>query len=197
MTVFFVVVFFHDRASFLSRLSVPQRQKNSSIRPLAPPRSYASHFLLPIRAISSALAAALVLMSWFLARSMRTLRMLVGTSRDKAKRDPCWVLRGSCTTGRGALAGRRTVWCLDRSSDFNMVLWFSASKPIMSLWVSSSSLVGTGLSLWLRTHQGSSRARQKQTRTPLMVETVCQQRRGAKEGKEVWLYSSQIGEICK
>lgn len=25
-----------------------------------------------------------------------------------------------------------------------------------------------------------------------MVETVCQQRRGAKEGKEVWLYSSQL-----
>lgn len=80
-----------------------------SIEPLTAPWGPASYFLLPIRAISSALAAALVLMSWFLARSMRTLRMLVGTSRDRANRDPCWALFGTWEAGRGARALRSTV----------------------------------------------------------------------------------------
>lgn len=149
-----------------NQVSVPQRKKVTllsgeilSIDPLTTPKAFASYFLLPILAISSALAAALVLMSWFLARSMRTLRMLVGTSRDRAKRDPCCALFGTWEAGR---ARRSTVWCSDRSNEFNIPLWFSMSTATISLW------------LW--THQGSSRARQKQTRTLLMVGTVCRQR---------------------
>lgn len=150
-----------------------------SIEPLTAPRGSASYFLLPIRAISSALAAALVLMSWFLARSMRTLRMLVGTSRDRAKRDPCWALFGTWEAGRSARARRSTAWCSDRSNEFNIALWFSMLTASTSLCVSSSSLARAGL-LWLWTHQGSSRARQKQTRTLLMVGTVCKHRRRTK-----------------
>ena len=131
------------------------------------------HFLLPIRESSSALAAALVLMSWFLARSMRTLRMLVGTSRDRAKRDPCWARFGTWEAGRGARACLSTKWCSDRSNEFNTSLRFKMSTASTSLCVSSSSWAKDGPLLRLWTYQGSSRARQKHTRTLLMVRTVC------------------------
>lgn len=129
-----VQFFFPDLALFLLRCRYHSVRRFYPSGPLTAPGGSASHFLLPIRAISSALAAALVLMSWFLARSMRTLRMLVGTSRDRAKRDPCWTLTGTCEAGRGALAGRSTVWCLDRSSDFSRAdFGFSTLKPSTSL----------------------------------------------------------------
>lgn len=134
------------------------------------------HFLLPIRAISSAFAAALVLMSWFLARSMRTLRMLVGTSRDRAKRDPCWALFGTWEAGRGTRARLSTLWCSDWSNEFNTPLRFRMSTASTSICVSSSSLARAELLLWLWTHHGSSRARQKHTYTLLMVSTVCRER---------------------
>lgn len=138
----------------------------------------AFHFLLPIRAISSAFAAALVLMSWFLARSMRTLRMLVGTSRDRANRDPCCALFGTWEAGRGARARLSTLWCSDRSNEFNTPLRFRMSTASTSLSVSSSSLARTGLLLWLWIVKGNSRARQKHAHTLTMVSTVCRERRG-------------------
>lgn len=128
------------------------------------------HFL-PIRAISSALAAALVLMSWFLARSMRTLRMLVGTSRDRAKREPCWALFGTWGTGRWVLARLSTVWCSERSSEFNTPLRFKTSTARTSLCVSSSRL-------WEERSRSSSRARRKHTWAFLMIRSCLQQRGG-------------------
>lgn len=148
----------------------------------------AFHFLLPIRAISSAFAAALVLMSWFLARSMRTLRMLVGTSRDRAKRDPCWALFGTWEAGRGARARLSTLWCSDLSNEFNTPLRFRMSTASTSLCVSSSSLARAGLLLWLWTVKGNSRARQKHAYTLIMVSTVCRERRR----KHQWLTITQL-----
>lgn len=140
-------------------------------------RGSASYFRLPIRAISSALAAALVLMSWFLARSMRTLRMLVGTSRDRAKRDPCWALFGTREAGRVARLCRSTVWYCDRSNELKIPLRFRTSIASIFLCVFSSSSVRSGPLFWLWIHQGSTRARQKQARTLLMVGTVWVRRR--------------------
>lgn len=144
------------------------------------------HFLLPIRAISSALAAAFVLMSWFLARSMRTLRMLVGTSRDRAKRDPCWALFGTWEAGRGGRARLNTRWCSDRSSEFSTPLRFKMSTASTSLWVSSSSWAKAGRLLWLWMHRGSSRARQKQKHTLLMVGTVWKQKQKVSQVSEIF-----------
>lgn len=134
--------------------------------------SSASYFLLPIRAISSALAAALDLMSWFLARSMRTLRMLVGTSRERAKRDPCWALFGTWEAGRGTRPCRSTVWCSNRINESRTPARFSVSIASMLLCVFSSSLARCRMFFWLRTHQGNSRAKQRQTCTLLIAGTV-------------------------
>lgn len=132
----------------------------------------ASHFLLPIRAISSALAAALDLMSWFLAKSMRILRMLVGTSRERAKRDPCWALFSAWGGGRGTLPCLSTVWCSNRINESSTPARFNMSIASMLLCVFSSRLARSGVVLWLRTHQGSSRAKQRQMCTLLIAGTV-------------------------
>lgn len=134
-----------------------------------------SYFLLPIRAISSALAAALDLMSWFLARSMRTLRMLVGTSRERAKRDPCWALFGTWEAGRGTRPCRSTVWCSSWINESSTPARFNMSIASVLLCVFSSRLARSGMFLWLRTHQGNSRAKQSQTCTLLIAGTGSEQ----------------------
>lgn len=143
---------------------------------LIPPPSSCFYFLLPILAMSSALAAALVLMSWFFARSMRTLRMLVGTSKERAKRVPCWTLLGAREAGRGALACLSTRRCSERSSEFNKLSRFRMLIARTSLCGSSSCWVRSGRLIWVLTQQGSKRTRQKHTRTLHMVTTACNEK---------------------
>lgn len=117
------------------------------------------YFLLPMRANSSALDAALARMSWFLARSIRTLRMLVGTSRESAKRDPWAAFFVNCGSGREALAFLIVGWKSGDRRDAKIPLRLRMLTVIRSpsAGVSSSS---SSRRLWLLKPRGWHQAQQ-------------------------------------
>lgn len=115
-----------------------------------------------MRANSSALDAALARISWFLARSIRTLRMLVGTSKERAKRDPWAAFFVSWGSGREALAcltwGCKSEERRDARIPLLLRMLTVIRSPSTGASASSSSLEPWLLNPrgWHQAHHGSS-----------------------------------------